>query len=173
MPNTSFLPSNFAYNTGTFLTFVPDNLVCFYTKSAKKVNVSSNCAYKLWHFFDSWTHHYREFLKFVPSNLHLWIVPVNPYIYELCLQIFIYDLFLEILIYESVFFFFPVTFYCARDISFLKIVTGTFSMSRALFRKLSRALWKCHGQKCHGHCHGHFWKLSRAPSKCHGHFFST
>ena len=50
-----------------------------------------------------------------------------------------------------VFFFFPVTFFYARDISFLKFVTGFFSMSREFFLKLSRAFWKCHGHKCHGH----------------------
>ena len=48
-------------------------------------------------------------------------------------------------------FFFPVTFFYARDIPFLRFVTGIFAISRAFFWKLSRAFWKCHGHRCHGH----------------------
>ena len=65
--------SNYAYNTGNFidffpkkvifsskcacissniLTFVPNNLVCFYTKYSQKIHFSSNCAYNTGHFID-------------------------------------------------------------------------------------------------------------------------
>ena len=39
------LPQNAPIILRTILTFLPDNLVFFYTKSAQKVNFSSNCAY--------------------------------------------------------------------------------------------------------------------------------
>ena len=36
----------------TILTFLPYNLVCFYTKNSQKVNFSSNCDYNTGHFID-------------------------------------------------------------------------------------------------------------------------
>ena len=40
-PRKVNFPSSCAYNTGHFLTFIPDNLVYFYTKNAQKVDFSS------------------------------------------------------------------------------------------------------------------------------------
>ena len=69
---------------------------------------------------------------------------------------------------------------------FSRFVTGNLLVSRALFRKLSRVIYYCHGHKKKGsfyYCDflkfwrtlfvtgTFFWKMSRAVYWSHGHFF--
>ena len=78
-PEKSDFSSKCACISSTILTFLPNNLLCFYTKNSQKVNFSSNCAYNTGHFIDFSPEKSYFFSKFACiSSTILTFLPNNP-----------------------------------------------------------------------------------------------
>ena len=68
LPKKVIFPSKCACISSTILTFLPNYPVCFYTKNSQKVNFSSNCDYNTGHFIDFSPKKSDFFLKFLKTQ---------------------------------------------------------------------------------------------------------